>query len=116
MESKEIVVDPEKSEWESIRISGIKIKYLYKDAQTGASIALVKFDKGAGIPEPHLHASNQFMYVLKGKFSYPGIEVGEGMLYINPKDHIHGPSKALEDTLVLEIYDGPHYYPEKEPY
>lgn len=116
MEGKEILVNPEKVEWETIKLSGIKIKYLHKDAKTGASLALVKFAKGMGIPEPHLHASNQFMYVLNGKFSYPGIEVGEGMLYINPKDHVHGPSKALEDTLVLEIYDGPHYYPEKKPY
>jgi hypothetical protein len=23
---------------------------------------------------------------------------------------------SLEDSLVLEIYDGPHYYPEKKPY
>jgi anti-sigma factor ChrR (cupin superfamily) len=116
MESKEILVDPEKVEWETIKLAGIKIKYLYKNTQTGASVALIRFGKGTGIPEPHLHASNQFMYVLKGKFSYPGIEVGEGMLYINPKDQVHGPSIALEDSLVLEIYDGPHYYPEKKPY
>ena len=116
MESREILVDPEKGQWENIELCGIKIKYLYRDSQSGASIALVKFDKGAGIPEPHLHASNQFMYVLKGKFAYPGIEVQEGMLYVNPKDHVHGPSRALEDTLVLEIYDGPHYYPERKPY
>ncbi len=116
MERKEIVVDPEKMEWESITLPGIKIKYLHKDVRTGGSMALLKFDEGSGIPEPHLHASNQFMYVVKGKFSYPGVEVKEGMLYINPKDNIHGPSKALEDSLVLEIYDGPHYYPEKKPY
>lgn len=116
MESKEIVVDPEKKEWETIKIPGIKIKYLFKDEKTGGSMALLQFEKGAGMPEPHLHASNQFMYVIKGRFSYPGIEVREGMMYINPKDHVHGPSKALEDSLVLEIYDGPHYYPEKRPY
>jgi quercetin dioxygenase-like cupin family protein len=116
MKGKEIVIDPGKSEWEEISLSGMKIKYLYKNEETGASIALVDFKKGFGMPEPHVHASNQFMYVLKGKFSYPGIEVNEGMLYINPKDNTHGPSKALEDTLVLEIYDGPHYYPDKRPY
>ena len=46
------------------------------------------------------------MYVLKGRFSYPGIEAKK-MLYINPKDNTQGPSAALEDSLVLEIYDGP---------
>ena len=90
MERKEIVVDPDKKEWETISISGIKIKYLHKDEKPGVSIALLQFDQGAGMPDPHLHASNQFMYVLKGRFSYPGIEVKEGMMYINPKDHVHG--------------------------
>jgi 2,4'-dihydroxyacetophenone dioxygenase len=116
MEKKEILVDPENVEWEKIALPGIKIKYLHKDTRTGASVALVRFDRGAGMPDLHLHASNQFMYVLQGKFSYPGIEVKEGMLYINPKDHVHGPSQALEDSIVLEIYDGPHYYPGKKPY
>ena len=39
-------------------------------ASFGASIALIKFDKGAGIPQPHLHAANQFMFCLKGKYEY----------------------------------------------
>ncbi len=116
MGKEEIVVDPESREWETIAIPGIKIKYLHKDEKTGGSIALLQFSRGAGMPEPHLHASNQFLYVIKGMLSYPGIEVKEGMMYLNPKDHVHGPSKALEDSLVLEIYDGPHYYPEKKPY
>jgi hypothetical protein len=38
MESKEILVDPEKVEWETINLPGIKIKYLYKNTQTGASL------------------------------------------------------------------------------
>ena len=46
-------------------------------------------------------------FVLKGKFSYPGIVLTEGMFYMNPKDQPHGPSKALEDSILLEIYDGP---------
>jgi hypothetical protein len=29
---------------------------------------------------------------------------------------IRGPSVALEESLVLERYDGPHDYPEKKPY
>ena len=59
MEKKEILVDPEKLEWEKIALPGIRVKYLNKNEQTGASMALCRFEKGAGIPEPHLHASNQ---------------------------------------------------------
>ena len=103
-------------EGEKVALPGIRIKYLYRNDWTGASIALCRFEKGTGIPEPHLHVSSQFMYVLKGGFSYPGVEGKEGMLHINPKDKVHGPSVALEDSPVLEVYGGRHYYPEKKPY
>jgi hypothetical protein len=35
-----------------------------------------------------------------------------GSFYCNPKGHVHGPAVAHEETVVVEIYDGPHY-PEK---
>ena len=31
MDSKEILVDPEKVEWENITLPGMKIKYVHKD-------------------------------------------------------------------------------------
>jgi len=34
MEKKEILVDPEKVEWEKIALPGIQVKYLYKNEQT----------------------------------------------------------------------------------
>ena len=51
-------------------LKGISEKMLWRNEETGASIALIKFDKGAGIPQPHYHASNQFMFCLKGKYEY----------------------------------------------
>jgi 2,4'-dihydroxyacetophenone dioxygenase len=87
---------------------------LWRNEETGASIALIKFDKGAGIPQPHYHASNQFMFCLKGRYEYTGTRVvlTPGCFYCNPKGHVHGPAVAHEETVVVEIYDGPHY-PEK---
>jgi len=35
---------------------------LWRDDVTGASIALVRFQPGTGIPSRHAHASNQFMF------------------------------------------------------
>jgi 2,4'-dihydroxyacetophenone dioxygenase len=32
-----------------------------------------------------------------------------GSFYWNPKGNVHGPTLAHEETIVLEIYDGPHY-------
>ena len=35
-----------------------------------------------------------------------------GSFYCNPKGNVHGPAVARAETVVIEIYDGPHY-PEK---
>jgi quercetin dioxygenase-like cupin family protein len=98
--------------WEQQRIPGLQIKMLWEAYHDGPSIALAHFAKGSSVPRPHIHASNQYMYCLKGKYAYPrsNIVLTPGMFYWNPKDHPHGPTEALEDSLLIEIYDGPHYY------
>jgi len=98
--------------WEQQRIPGLRIKMLWEAYRDGPSIALAHFAKGSSVPRPHIHASNQYMYCLKGKYAYPrsNIVLTPGMFYWNPKDHPHGPTEALEDSLLIEIYDGPHYY------
>ena len=97
--------------WEQ-RMPGLQVKVLWEKAPGGAAITLVKFDKGAGIPEPHVHASNQFMYCLSGRYEYlPNNMVLEpGAFYWNPKDHEHGPTVAHEESILLEIYDGQRFY------
>ena len=97
--------------WRPKSLAGLYEKMLWRDEGTGASIALVKFDKGVGIPEPHRHASNQFMFCLSGKYEYTrtGVVLTPGSFYWNPKGNVHGPTLAHEETIVLEMYDGPHY-------
>ena len=41
-------------------LTGVHEKMLRRNDEPGASITVIKFDKGAGIPQPHYHASNQF--------------------------------------------------------
>ena len=57
------------------------------------------------------HASNQFMFCLSGKYEYTrtGVVLTPGSFYWNPKGNVHGPTLAHEETIVLEVYDGPHY-------
>ena len=84
---------------------------LWRNEETGASIALIKFKKGSGVPSAHLHASNQFMYCLSGRYRYipSGLTLRPGTFYCNPKGSVHGPTIADETSIFLEIYDGPHY-------
>jgi hypothetical protein len=41
--------------------------------------------------------------------SLPSAVLTVGCFYCNPKGNVHGPAIAHEETVVMEIYDGPHY-------
>ena len=113
----EILIQSRDLPWREKSLKGISEKMLWRDEATGASIALIRFEKGSGIPQPHLHAANQFMYCLEGRYEYTssGVVLTPGCFYCNPKGNVHGPAIAHEDTVVVEIYDGPHY-PQRPPW
>jgi len=108
---QEVLLQSNDIPWREKSLAGVSEKMLWRDEKAGSSIALIKFDAGARIPEPHLHASNQFMFCLKGRYEYTktGVTLTPGSFYWNPKGNVHGPTLAHEETIVLEIYDGPHY-------
>ena len=92
--------------------AGFRIYKLWENPQTHASISLFECPKGVGVPTRHVHASNQFMYCLKGAYEYisTGLVLTPGTFYMNPKGHPHGPTIARKDSLMIEMYDGPHYF------
>lgn len=91
---------------------GFRQYFLWKNEKTGASIALLEYEPGGGIPVKHAHASNQFMYCLEGEYEYTDskLRLKPGTFYMNPKDHPHGPTVAHSRCRLVEVYDGPHYY------
>ena len=105
-----------RKKWLDFPDYGLRQYFLWKNPETGASIALIEFDKGGHIPVKHTHASNQFMYCLEGDYEYidVGLRLKPGSFYMNPKDHPHGPTIAHERSVLIEIYDGPHYYERPE--
>ncbi|MDH7799526.1 MULTISPECIES: cupin domain-containing protein [unclassified Beijerinckia] len=107
----EILIQSADLPWRAKSLAGVHEKMLWRDEATGATIALIRFDKGSSIPTPHLHASNQFMFCLEGHYEYTstGVTLRAGSFYCNPKGNVHGPTLAHEDTIVVEMYDGPHY-------
>lgn len=104
--------DLDPAQWIDYPEYGFRQYFLWKNKETGASIALLEYQKGGRIPVKHSHASNQFMYCLEGDYEYVdvGLRLKPGSFYINPKDNPHGPTVAHERSLLIEIYDGPHYY------
>ena len=108
---REILLQTRDLDWVDKTLAGLSHKMLWRDDVTGASIALVRFQVGSGIPSQHAHASNQFMFCLRGRYTYvpTGLTLTEGAFYWNPKGSMHGPTRAEEETVLLEIYDGPHY-------
>ncbi len=108
---REILLQTDDLDWVDKTLAGLSQKMLWRDDETGASIAIVKFEQGSGVPSPHAHASNQFMFCLRGRYRYvpTGVTLTPGSFYWNPKGAQHGPTEALEESVLLEIYDGPHY-------
>ena len=108
--------DFQDDQWVNYPDYGLRQYFLYKNPDTGASIALLEFETGGRIPTKHTHASNQFMYCLEGDYEYidSGLRLKPGSFYMNPKDHPHGPTLAHERSVLIEIYDGPHYYEKPE--
>lgn len=105
-------LDPNK--WMLFEKTGLRQYVLWVHPETGASVALLDFPEGSGVPERHRHASNQFMYCLEGEYSYQNLTLKPGDFYMNPKGSFHGPTRANTRCLLLEVYDGPHYYEKPE--
>ena len=113
--TREVLIDTNRldpSKWIKVENAGLRQYLLWTHPETGASIALLDFEEGAGIPVKHEHASNQFMYCLEGEYEYTDSQLvlRPGSFYMNPKGHLHGPTVARTRSLLVEIYDGPHYY------
>lgn len=108
---REILVQTEDLDWVEKTLAGLTHKALWRNEDTGASISLVRFQAGSGIPSRHSHASNQFMLCLSGRYTYvpTGITLTPGAFYWNPKGSLHGPTHAEEESVLVEFYDGPHY-------
>ena len=113
--TKEVVWDIDKLDpdgWMEFESTGLRQYILFTHPTTGSSIAILDFPEGSGVPEKHTHASNQFMFCLEGEYEYTDsdITLTPGKFYMNPKDHPHGPTVARKRSILLEVYDGPHYY------
>ena len=117
--SKEILIDKlDPKRWVVLpNTGGIRIYKLWENPKTGAHFCLLDVPRGGTVPIRHRHASNQFMYCLRGTYEYlnPGLVLKPGSFYMNPKGNYHGPTVARTRCLIFESYDGPHYFEAERP-
>jgi 2,4'-dihydroxyacetophenone dioxygenase len=100
---KEILLQTADIPWREKSLKGLYEKMLWRAENDQGSIALVKFEKGVGIPAPHSHDSNQFMFVLEGHYEYTetGVNLKAGSFYWNLKGNVHGPAIDQNSQLLL---------------
>src|SRR5262249_61575533 len=93
MNIEEMLLQSNDIPWRAKSLAGVSEKMLWRDDKLGSSIALIKFDAGARIPEPHLHASNPFMFCLKGRYEYTktGVTFTPGSFSSNPQTNLPPP-------------------------
>jgi len=111
--TREVLIPaPDPDNWTLIEKTGISFQVLWEDPDTGATISLLDAPEGSGVPTKHAHASNQFMYCIEGEYEYTEskLTLTKGAFYMNPKGNPHGPTRANKRSLLLEIYDGAHYF------
>ena len=76
MKTLEILInreDLDPDQWINFPEYGFRQYFLFKNTETGASIAILEYEKGGRIPVKHVHASNQFMYCLEGDYEYTAV-------------------------------------------
>ena len=111
--SEAIMIDTDRIEWSDpprgYYQTAVKQKVLYKNEETGALMALVKFPKGLG-DDMHAHPkANQYTFWLDGEMiDADGKHIPLKGLYIYfPKGMEHGKTIFSKESIALFYWDGP---------
>jgi anti-sigma factor ChrR (cupin superfamily) len=92
---------------------GVDILYLYEDAESGASSALLRYEPGARVPE-HRHEGYEHVFVLSGEQRDERGSYAAGTFVINPPGTSHEISSP-EGCLVLIIWQRPVTFTAQAP-
>jgi quercetin dioxygenase-like cupin family protein len=88
---KPVVVKRGDDGWRTLRISGVSVKALRRDPETGASTALVKLEAGATFPA-HDHPAGEEVFVLEGDVLIGPDRLGAGDYLYTPPGGKHAAS------------------------
>ena len=82
------------------------MKVLWTSGQTGEWAVLYRWKKGFIAP-PHKHLGSIHAYIISGRLKLRDIELGAGDYIHEANGMVHDVTEAMEDTLQLNIADGP---------
>ena len=86
--------------------SGLEIKILSVDDETGASTILVKAPPGWKTEAPELHSVLQEGYIIEGTYYNGEVELRAPAYFCLPPGTIHGPARS-DGHIVLSMLSGP---------
>jgi quercetin dioxygenase-like cupin family protein len=78
-------------DWRALKVPGVSVKVLRRDAESGASTALVKLEAGARFPA-HNHPAGEEVLVLEGDVLIGAHRLGPGDFLYTPPDGKHAAS------------------------
>lgn len=89
--SGEVVVRSGVEGWRALKVPGVSVKVLRRDAETGASTALVRLQAGAAFPA-HSHPAGEEVLVLEGDVLIGPHRLRAGDYLYTPPDGKHAAS------------------------
>jgi quercetin dioxygenase-like cupin family protein len=91
-------------------LADVKQKLLWKDEETGATWAMIKFPEGIA-DKRHTHPeANQYSFFLRGEVERGDnnvIELNGKVASIQEKGNPHGRTNFTKETIALFFWDGP---------
>ena len=100
----DIAAHQDELSWEPFH-PGVDIYRLYKDSESGAAAALLRYKPGASVPM-HVHTGFEHIFVLSGSQTDENGEHQTGTLVINSPDTHHS-VMSQAGCIVLAIWEKP---------
>lgn len=105
---EEVEWEPAESLWSETGVdlpSGLEVKVLSVDDQTGASTVLVKAPAGWSTTAPEIHSVLQEGYILEGTYYNGDVKLTAPAYFCLPPGTAHGPARS-DGHVVLSMLSG----------
>lgn len=92
--------------WTPLEISGLSIKVLHQDDQSGALTMLLKMAAGSTFPEHSHSVADESAYIISGDLQEGAATYGPGGFFVAKQGVKHGPHRTKEGCVMLTHFTG----------